>query len=79
MIRTVELPFTEHRSFLVANDEPIIFYLYEGAVVWNDEEVVALVVAAEGPPTIGMGLLYGYRLTVDVIDGGDVTISKRQL
>ncbi len=78
MIRTLELPLAEHRSFLVANDEPIIFDLYEGAVVWNDEEVPMLVVSAEGPPTVGMKLLYGSHLTIDIVDGGDVIISKRQ-
>lgn len=74
-IRSLNWPFAERRSYSIADDTLVNFDLYEGTVFWNEEKSAILIVAAEGPPTIGMGLLYGSWLTIDVVDGGRVTIS----
>jgi hypothetical protein len=33
-----------------------------------------LVLAADGGPLVGLSLLYGHRVTLDVVDGGRVSI-----
>jgi predicted aspartyl protease len=48
--------------------------LYLATVMWNEEEREVLVLQAEGGPLIGMSLLYGYRVILNVVDNGDVII-----
>jgi len=48
---------------------------YEGQVVWDGQERDILILETDGGPLIGMALLYGYRVTLDVVDGGPVTIA----
>jgi hypothetical protein len=45
-------------------------------VHWCGHTVEVLAVEADGGSLIGMALLRGHRLTVDVIDGGNVSIEK---
>lgn len=48
--------------------------VYEAVVVWDSQERPVLVHAADGGCLMGMGLLYGHDLHVQVVDGGSVTI-----
>ena len=48
--------------------------LYEGTVLWNGQLRPVIVHCLEGSPLIGMSLLYDHLLTVEVVDGGPVTI-----
>jgi predicted aspartyl protease len=47
---------------------------YEAAVLWDGRERDILVLEAEGGPLVGMSLLAGHCLVVDVVDGGLVNI-----
>ncbi len=75
-ILTLNLPFLEYRAYELADNSEVVFELYEAKVVWVGQERVVSVVASDGMPTIGMSLLYGYRLTIDAIDGGSVLVEK---
>lgn len=50
---------------------------FEGTVDWDGQMRDVLVLEADGDPLIGMALLYGSRMTLDIVDGGDVTIETR--
>jgi clan AA aspartic protease len=52
--------------------------VYAATVIWDGQPRNVLVEAAETDPLVGMTLLHGYDLHVQVIDGGSVTISKLQ-
>ena len=41
----------------------------------TEQERDILILETDGGPLIGMALLYGYRVTPDVVDGGPVTIA----
>jgi hypothetical protein len=43
-------------------------------VIWDGELRQIDANAAETTPLVGMSLLYGYRMQLDVIEGGTVTI-----
>jgi hypothetical protein len=43
-------------------------------VLWNSRPVPVMVECAEVEPLVGMALLHGYELRVQVVDGGDVAI-----
>jgi clan AA aspartic protease len=51
-----------------------ILDVYSGLVIWDGEYRYIDVNAAETDPLVGMSLLYGYRMQLDAIEGGTVTI-----
>lgn len=50
--------------------------LGDGMVLWQGEERIVQVLRTDGKPLIGMSLLYGNRLIVDVVTDGTVTIEN---
>ncbi len=48
--------------------------MFLGAVRWEGQLREGTVLAAEGTPLVGMDLLSGSRLCLDITDGGAVTI-----
>lgn len=48
--------------------------MFSGTIVWNGQERSVVVLAAEGSALVGMALLSGSRVTLEVEDGGLVTI-----
>ncbi|MDE2999679.1 MAG: hypothetical protein OXU79_11440 [Gemmatimonadota bacterium] len=48
-------------------------------MLWNDEVRTVEVAAAETDPLVGMGLLRGYSLSVDVVENGAVMIESLTL
>ncbi len=47
---------------------------HQASVLWDGRVREIVVLEAEGGPLLGMKLLQGMRLTIDVIDGGGLTI-----
>ena len=56
----------------------MILDVYLAVVIWNDREREVLALQAEGGALVGMSLLYGNRVTITVLDGGDITIEPIQ-
>lgn len=50
---------------------------FQATAMWHGKERRVVVCAAEGGPLLGMSLLHGSRLFVDVVDGGAVNIDER--
>jgi hypothetical protein len=48
--------------------------VYRGLVIWDGELRRIDINESDTEPLVGMGLLYGYRMQLDVIEGGTVTI-----
>jgi len=48
---------------------------HDALVVWGGKPRSVGVHAIDGDALLGMSLLYGSRLLIDVIDGGPVTIT----
>jgi clan AA aspartic protease len=53
-----------------------VFDVYTGLVIWDGELQRIDVNASEAAPLVGMSLLYGYRIQLDAIEGGTVTIQS---
>ncbi len=47
---------------------------YQATILWDGQPRNVLALAANGGPLVGMSLLYGSRLTLDILDGGPVII-----
>ena len=50
------------------------FDVYGATVIWDGQVRVVETDAADTTPLIGMGLLYGYDLHIQTVEGGTVTI-----
>jgi predicted aspartyl protease len=50
--------------------------MFVGMVLWEGQAREALLLAAEGKALVGMALLAGYRVTLDVAPGGLVMIDR---
>ena len=51
-----------------------IFDVYRGLAIWDGKLRQIDINASETSPLVGMSLLYGYRIQLDAIEGGIVTI-----
>jgi hypothetical protein len=43
-------------------------------VIWDGQNQIIDVAASDAVPLVGMGLLYGFKLQIEAIEGGTVTI-----
>jgi clan AA aspartic protease len=74
LIAMLGLPFRCRQQVMLADGSLIIADVFVGQVSWDGQPRVAEVEAAETEPLVGMTLLHGSELSVQVIDGGSVTI-----
>ena len=49
--------------------------LYRAKVIWHGVERLVYVLRADAESLVGMSLLHGSRVTLDVVTNGDVTIA----
>jgi len=77
IITSLSLTFRELNEFVLADGNIVAFESYTGTVIWDGAEKSVLVLASVGGPLVGMSLLHGYRVILDVVDGGSVTIEPR--
>lgn len=61
---------------LMADGSERHFYVYEATVVWDRRARQIPVYEADATPLIGMALLNGYELTMQVRPRGKVTIKR---
>jgi clan AA aspartic protease len=76
-IASLSLPWRNHGQATLANGSVEIFDIYAAIVVWDGLPRHVLVEEAATDPLVGMALLDGYDLLVEVVDGGSVAIQKR--
>jgi|SRR5579884_3009244 len=74
VISALGLPWHETTSAELADGSTVLFDVYRGIVVWNGQPRRIPIDEAETTPLVGMRLLYGHTLTIQVLDGGNVTI-----
>ena len=63
----------EQRAIL-GDENRVVLKRHIAEVLWHGAERNVYVLQAEGGPLIGMSLLYGSRLILDVVTDGNVTI-----
>ncbi|MBE8995066.1 clan AA aspartic protease [Microcystis aeruginosa] len=59
---------------ILGDGSTCIFDVYRGLVIWDGELRRIDINESDTEPLVGMSLLYGYRMQLDVIEGGTVTI-----
>lgn len=74
IISILSLPLHGREVAVLADGSRTVFDVYLATVIWDGLTRRVSVDQADTDPLVGMGLLYGYELTVGVVKGGAVTI-----
>jgi clan AA aspartic protease len=74
MIESLELPWIFSDSVTLGDGSEVVFQMYRAIVIWDGQFKVVDVAASESEPLLGMSLLYGFKLQVEAIERGTVTI-----
>jgi clan AA aspartic protease len=75
MIIALGLAWRNRGSVVLANGSVEQCDIYAGVVIWDGQPRNILVECAETEPLVGMTLIYGYELNVQVVDGGLVLLT----
>jgi clan AA aspartic protease len=59
---------------ILGDGSTCIFDVYRGFILWDGELRRIDINESDTEPLVGMSLLYGYRMQLDAIEGGPVTI-----
>ena len=60
----------------LADGRETIMDSWVGTILWNGRPHSVVVIESDGDPLLGMNLLRGNRVILDVVDGGDVIIDE---
>jgi clan AA aspartic protease len=77
LVASLQLPYFGTSDCELGDGSLVTFRVYTATVLWDGQELDTPIVASNGGALVGMRLLYGYHLFVDVIDGGEVAIQRR--
>lgn len=76
MIREMELEWLTDGHAILADGSECLFDIHEGDVIWDRKRILIRIDACDSTPLIGMRLLEGFELTMQVQQGGSVRIQR---
>lgn len=76
IVTSLNLPWSASDIVTLGDGSETLFDLYTAMVIWDGQYREIYIAESETEPLIGMSLLYRYRLQVDTIEGGRVTIEE---
>ncbi len=74
LIAALGLPWRRRGRALLADGNESVFDIYEATVMWDSTACRVSVDEVDVMPLVGMSLLYGYELTVQIVEGGRVLL-----
>lgn len=78
VIATLGLRWHSVGKAFLADGSQCLFDVYEATIVWDGRQRRILIDEADADPLVGMQLLRGYELTMQVRAGGKVSIKRLQ-
>ena len=78
LISELGLPFVAGNRATLADGSEVVFPSYGVAVMWDGQTIYVEADAAETTPLVGMRLMDGHSLYVEIEDGGRVVIQARE-
>lgn len=76
LIAELNLKWKRRGRAILGDNSECVFNVYEAVVVWDDTLLTIPVDEAEVEPLVGMSLMEGYQLTMQVLEGGYVELWK---
>ena len=77
LIAALNLSYEAPTLAMLADGSVLQLQYYRASVWWDVQRRSIPVLQTNGGPLIGMSMLYGYRLIIDAVDGGNVMIEYR--
>ncbi|RKU05760.1 clan AA aspartic protease [Candidatus Poribacteria bacterium] len=74
LIRYLNLQRAGSRHVTLGDGNVVVLDVYLAMVLWHGQQREVLALQADSGPLIGMSMLYGNRVMLEVIGDGDVTI-----
>jgi clan AA aspartic protease len=74
LIDELELPWSYSDFATLCDGSKTLFDIHEASVIWDGQFREIEINSADTEPLLGISMLRGYRLEVDTIQGGLVTI-----
>ena len=74
VIERLALVMREEAEYILADGSVVVSQLYEAEVEWHGQWRRVLAASMDGGPLVGMAMLRGSNLSVDVVTGGRVAI-----
>ena len=74
LINHLKLQLAGSRHVTLGDGNVVVLDMYFAKVLWHGQEREVLILEAEGGPLVGMSLLYGSCVMLEVVDNGTVTI-----
>jgi clan AA aspartic protease len=74
IITDLGLPWHYRDVGTLGDGSEVIFEIYKAAIIWDGQNQIVDVAASDADPLVGMGLLYGFKLQIEAVEGGRVTI-----
>lgn len=76
LIAQLKLKWKRRGRAILGDGSECIFNVYEAVVIWDDTLLTIPVDEADAEPLVGMSLMEGYQLTMQVFEGGQVELRK---
>ncbi len=77
LVTELDLPFAYIGRALLANDDEVTFDVHDATVLWDGQSRQVKADATGSTPLVGMLLLNGNNLNIDVESGGRVVIEAK--
>nr|WP_318657966.1 clan AA aspartic protease [Pseudanabaena sp. ABRG5-3] len=74
IITQLDLSWNGSDTVTLGDGSETLFDIYSARIIWDGQFREIDVAESETEPLIGMGLLYGYKLQIEVVERGLVTI-----
>jgi clan AA aspartic protease len=74
IITDLGLPWHYRDVGTLGDGSEVIFEIYKAAIIWDGQNQIIDVAASDADPLVGMGLLHGFKLQIEAVEGGRVTI-----
>ena len=74
IIRDLGLPWHYRDIGTLGDGNEVVFEIYKASVIWDGQNQVVDVAASDSDPLVGMSLIYCFKLQIEAVEGGLVTI-----
>ncbi|MEG4446209.1 clan AA aspartic protease [Microcoleus sp. AT9_B5] len=76
LITQLNLRWKRRGRAILGDGSECVFNIYEAVVVWDGDSMTIPIDEADSEPLVGMSLMEGYQLMVQVFEGGNVELRK---
>jgi clan AA aspartic protease len=76
LISELKLEWKRRGRAVLGDGTECVFDVYEAVLVWDGNMLTIPIDEADSEPLVGMSLMEGYQLTVQVFEGGHVELVK---